>query len=561
MSLADAVRANVQAGDELHIVCGHTRWTAAAYEVVRQWWGRDPGFTLVMLSLSSLGTLFVRGGLVRRVVTGYSGDVFPNFTPNPIFGAAYLSRAVDVEHWSFLAFQQRLEAAARGLPAVTTRSLVGSSMADNAGFSMVALPFAGEHGAGASIGLLSAYAPDIALVHGAVADRAGNVALHPPLLEGVWGALAAKRGAVVTVERVVEDIRPWAHLVRLPAHRVLSVSECPMGAHPGGLYGRFTPAEPYGEDVAFWAAVRTASRGDDFDAWIAEWVLDIPDHQAYVAKLGVDRCRALRRRADPQSWRDDEAAHPPDLHASVNAWERATVFAARLLADRILATGADAVLAGAGVANLAAWLAVRLARWRGSSCVLCAELGLWGYEPTPADPFVFNHRTFPSATMIADSSEILGLTVPGPGTTTLACLGAAIIDASGNIDSTLVPDRAFLVGSGGGNDVASTADEVVVVATLTARRTVELVPYVTSPGGRVSHLVTDLGVFTKQGDGRFVLVSVPAGVGSVEERTEGVRSRCGWELVVAPVLAELSEPTSEEIEMLRRWDPEGLFLR
>src|SRR3954452_23704145 len=103
-TLSDAV-ALVEAGDSVHVMCGHTRWTAAATEVVRQWWGRDPGFELVMLSLSSLGTLFVRGGLVRRIVTGYSGDVFPSFTPNPIFGDAYLSGAVEIEHWSFLAFQ------------------------------------------------------------------------------------------------------------------------------------------------------------------------------------------------------------------------------------------------------------------------------------------------------------------------------------------------------------------------------------------------------------------------------------------------------------------------
>ncbi len=125
---------------------------------------------------------------------------------------------------------------------------------------------------------MQAFAPDVALIHGAVADRAGNVAFHPPLLEGVWGALAATRGAIVTVEQVVDDIRPWAHLVRLPAHQVLSVSECPMGAHPGGLYGRFTPAAPYGEDVGFWAEVREASRRPDFDEWIHEWVLDLPDH-------------------------------------------------------------------------------------------------------------------------------------------------------------------------------------------------------------------------------------------------------------------------------------------
>ena len=126
--LRDAVAEHVRAGDTLHLYVGHTRWTAAASEVVRQWWGRDPGFTLVMLSLSSLGTLFFRGGLVRKVVTGYSGDTFPNFTPNPWFARAYERGDVEVEHWSFLAFTQRLEAAARGLPAVVTRSIVGSSM-------------------------------------------------------------------------------------------------------------------------------------------------------------------------------------------------------------------------------------------------------------------------------------------------------------------------------------------------------------------------------------------------------------------------------------------------
>ena len=128
--LEEAVRRHVRAGDAVHVVTGHTRWTAAAREVIRQWWGKDPGFTLVMLSLSSLGAVFFRGGLLSKVVTGYSGDVFPNFTPNRWFGDAYLSGEVEVEHWSFLTFLQRLEAAARGLPAVVTTSLQGSSMAD-----------------------------------------------------------------------------------------------------------------------------------------------------------------------------------------------------------------------------------------------------------------------------------------------------------------------------------------------------------------------------------------------------------------------------------------------
>ncbi len=551
--LGEAVERHVRSGDAIHVVTGHSRWTAAAREVARQWWGRDPGFTLVMLSLSSLGAVLFRGGLVKRVLTGYSGDVFPNFTPNRWFGDAYLRGEVEVEHWSFLTFLQRLEAAARGLPAVTTASLRGSSMEANAGFAVVDSPFG-------RVGLLAPYAPDVALVHAPLADRAGNVALSPPLLEGVWGVLAARRGAVVTVERIVDDIRPWAHLVKIPGHRVLSLSEVPMGAHPGGLYTPHLPVEPYGEDLEFWEQVRDASRSDHFDDWIQRWILGPSDQQAYLDQLGEARLAHLRRRARPDSWRDDEADHPPDLEAPVGAWERAAVYGARHVASRVVEGRFDAVLAGAGVANLTAWLAVARARAEGSPVVLTAELGLWGYEPTPADPFVFNHRSFPSATMVADSETVLSTLTAGPGTRLLGCLGAAQIDRTGNINSTVVPGHAFLVGSGGGNDVASGADEVVVVATLAPRRTVEAVPYVTSPGDRVGAFVTDHGTFERV-DGSFVLTAVPDGPGDLAQRVEAVRARCGWELVVADDLVQLAAPTAGEVGALRRWDPEQRFLR
>lgn len=552
MLLADAVRANVLPGDALHVYCGHTRWSPAATEVIRQWWGRDPGFTLEMLSLSSLGTLWFRGGLVRKVVTGYSGDVFPNFTPNPVFSDAYLSGAVEVEHWSFLTFALRYEAAARGLPAAGTRSLLGSSMVTSPGVEVIRTP------GGEEMALVAAHAPDVALVHGAVADAEGNVALHPPLLEGVWGALAARRGVIATVERVVPDIRPWSHLVVIPSHRTLSVSECPYGAHPGGLYGRFTPAEPYAEDLEFWTEARDATRGDDFEGWIRRWVLDVEDHAAYLGQLGLPRLARLTDRARPDSWRDDEAAHPPDLAAPVNAWERAAVHGARVLADRIEALGADVALAGAGVANLATWLGVRLAAERGARCRLVAELGLLGYEPTPADPFVFNHRAFPSATMLGDSSMVLGGLIPGPGTVAIGCLGAAIVDEAGDIDSTVVPGKAFLVGSGGGNDVASSADEVVLVTTLTQRRTVQRVPYVTSPGGRVSVLATDLCCFERRA-GRLELTALADGVSA-----DDVAAVCGWDVDAAPRSGEphrMAPVTLADVEPLRRWDPLGRFLR
>lgn len=550
-TLSEAIAQHVHAGDVLHPVVGHTRWTAATREVVRQWWGRDPGFTLVMLSLSSLGALFFRGGLVRKVVTGYSGDTFPNFTPNPWFAQAYESGVVEVEHWSFLAFAQRLEAAAKSLPAIVTRSIAGSSMETNPGFRHVTSPF----GSG-DIGLLAPLAPDVTLMHAPLADASGNIVCAPPMLEGVWGALAAKRGVIVTVEKIVGDVRPFASAVRIPGHRVLAVVECPMGAHPGGLFPGRLPVEGYGEDYDFWIAARAATRGDDYDAWIQEWVLDVDSQEAWLAKVGPHRIAALRTKAEPDSWRAEAAANPPDLETPVNGWERCAVWGARCLAQRVAARGADAVLAGAGVANLSAWLGVLLAREAGSDVQLTAEIGLWGYDATIADPFVLNHRNFPTATMLGDAQMVLGALVGGAGTTTIGCLGGAQIDKVGNINSTHIVPRPFLVGSGGGNDVASVAAENVIVATLTPQRTVEECSYITSPGTTVHALVTDLGTFEKRA-GVLQLVALAPGA-----TFEQVQELCGWELEPpAHDLPVLPDVTMDEVATLRRWDPNGWFLR
>ena len=97
--------------------------------------------------------------------------------------------------------------------------------------------------------------------------------------------------------------------------------------------------------------------------------------------------------------------------------------------------GADAILAGAGVSNLAAWAGAALARARGSQVRLTAEMGMWGYTPTPADPYIFNHRVFPGAEMRSDCSWVLGTIVGGPGTTTIGCMSGAEIDRTARLPS------------------------------------------------------------------------------------------------------------------------------
>ncbi len=551
-SLADAVARNVQPGDTVQVIMGHSRWTAAARELARQFWNTDPGFTLVMTSLGALGALFFRGGLVRKVVTAYSGNSFPTYTPNPVFRQAYESGEVEVEHWSILTLSQRLEAAARGLPAAVTGSLVGSSMAENDAFSVIDSPFG-------PLGLLEPLAPDVALVHAAAADPAGNLVFSEPLLDGVWGAWAARRGVVATVERVLDDLEGLGHRVRVPGHRVLAVVEAPYGAHPGGCYAPALPVRSYGEDIAHWSAVADACARGEFDDYVEEWVLGQKTHEDYLSRVGSEHLLWLEGRSDPMSWKADADANPVVEDPTFTPWEQAASLGAREVERVVAEVDADAVLAGAGVANLAAWVAVARARAGGSKVALTAELGLWGYEPTPADPYIFNQRVFPATPYLSDASAILGMVIGGPGTRTVGCLGAAEVDSDGRLNSTQLADVRFLVGSGGANDVASRATACVVVTLARPERLPRTAAYVTSPGERVVSVVTDKGILRRQ-DGVLRVAAVPFEDGTVEERVRAFASSCGYEPDVAREVEELPAVSLQEVRALREFDRGRLFL-
>ena len=551
-SLADAIAQNVRPGDTVHVMMGHSRWTAAARELARHFWDTDPGFTLVMTSLGALGALFFRGGLVRKVVTAYSGNSFPTYTPNPVFRQAYEAGDVEVEHWSILTLTQRLEAAARGLPAAVTGSLVGSSMAQNDAFTVVDSPFG-------PLGLLEPLAPDVALVHAAAADPAGNLVFSEPLLDGVWGAWAARRGVIATVERVLDDVEGLGHRVRVPGHRVLAVVEAPYGAHPGGCYAPGLPVRSYGEDIAHWSAVADAAARDELDAYAEEWVLGLATHEDYLSRVGSEHLLWLEGRSDPMSWKADADANPVVDDPVVTRWEQAASLGAREVERVVAEVDADAVLAGAGVANLAAWVAVARARAAGSQVTLTAELGLWGYQPTPADPYIFNQRVFPATPYLSDASTVLGMVIGGPGTTTVGCLGAAEVDSEGCLNSTQLAGGRFLVGSGGANDVASRATACVVVTLARPERLPLRAGYVTSPGERVASVVTDKGILRRR-DGVLRLAAVPSGDGTLEERVRAFTSSCGYDPDVVRDVEELPAVSLQEVRALREFDRQRLFL-
>ena len=183
-----------------------------------------------------------------------------------------------------------------------------------------------------------------------------------------------------------------------------------------------------------------------------------------------------------------------------------------------------------------------------------------GYLPRPAEPFVFSFRNFPSSKMLTDILHVMGIFMGGAQNRCLGSLAAGQIDKHGNINSTLVPGRQYITGSGGANDIASSAREVVVTLAQSPRRFVDKVPYVTAPGRRVSTVVSDLGVYAKPDEhGELTLIAVPAGRPE-REAVEAARAACGWELKIAPRVASLQPPTADELRLVRLFDPRRYFL-
>jgi len=552
-SLRDAVAEAVRPGDAVHLGMTHTRGSAAVWEVMRQFHGTDPGFTLLGVQVSSGYSPLVHAGLARKIVTSWAGDSYYTPGPNPIYQRAW-AEGVEFEHWSILTFAQRLAAGARGLAWTTTASLGGSTMeTDNA-----------DHVRRLEDGTIAiaALVPDVSIFHAPAADAQGNVLVAPPLMENLSGALAARRGTIVTVDRIVDadTVRQHADLTRIPASAVRAVVEAPLGGHPGGLRPAGIPGvTAYGEDYEFWVDIRKAARDPAaMDAWIKEWVLGCETHERYVERLGADRVELLRRRAEPQSWQEELDAILPsiELDAPPNAIETAIVAAARAVKQRARDVGATAMLAGAGMANLAAWLAAYDLAAEGTQVDLVAEMGLVGYWPRPGEPILFNQRNFPTCTMLADIDTTLAVIIGGGRARSIGSLGAAQVDKFGNVNSTMIPGKTLLMGSGGANDVATCATESVVVVAQDPSRMLDRVPYITAPGDRVTRLVSTLGVYTKD-QGEFVLTGVYDA--DTTAAAKECRERCGWDLRVARDVETVAPPTTEEIRTLRVMDPRGWF--
>ncbi len=240
-----------------------------------------------------------------------------------------------------------------------------------------------------------------------------------------------------------------------------------------------------------------------------------------------------------------------------------------LAAGRLVRNGAI-VFAGTGVSMLATTAAKRIFA---PGAVIFFESG--GIDPSlseipmaVADPRVMSGTSVNSG--LIDAFSIAG----HRRFHTIAFLGAAQIDRYGNLNSTCIGDyfkpATRFSGSGGSNDVASFASEVIAFLRHEKRRFVEKLDYLTSVGwyrgfdsrkklglerGGMTAVVTNLGVLKFKDDSKEMYLSEYFPGVSIDRIIENT----GFEIDTSAAV-EAAAPTAEQLTILRQEvDPQHLI--
>ena len=230
----------------------------------------------------------------------------------------------------------------------------------------------------------------------------------------------------------------------------------------------------------------------------------------------------------------------------------------------------EVVGVGLGLPVIASFLAKRT---HAPNLTLLFELGVIDAEPIHtgvglADPRIWYRAKIPSSFV-----DMLG-TVLHKGLVDVGFLGGLEVDAYGNLNTTLLGDpkgkyRHF-TGSGGANDIASSARRTIVIIRHEARKLNEAVSFVTSPGylrgggdreaaglrGGPSRVITDKAIFGFDPESkRMRLVSIHPGT-----TREEVLANMNFQPIVPDDLPTTEPPSAEQIRLIREEiDPQGMY--
>ncbi len=282
MTMAEAIRRFVADGDTVviegftHLIC-----FAAGHELIRQ--GRRD-LTLCRLTPDLIYDQLIGAGCARKLVFSWAG--------NPGAGPLYaLRRAVEegvprpleLEEYSHFGMVARFAAGAAKLSFMPLHSFAGSDLPKvNPLIRSIDCPYTGQE-----IATVPALNPDVAIIHVQRSDAAGNAQIWGLLGVQKEAAFAARR-VIVVAEEIVEEsvIRADPNRTLIPGMIASAVVHEPWGAHPSYAQGF------YDRDNDFYVGWREISYDRSrLEAYLDEWVLDLPDRAAYVAKMGESLTR------------------------------------------------------------------------------------------------------------------------------------------------------------------------------------------------------------------------------------------------------------------------------
>lgn len=292
-SLKDAIGTHVHAGDLVY-ASGFTHLIpfAAGHEIIRQ---GISDLTLARATPDLIYDQMVAAGCARKVIFSYIG--------NPGVGSlGRLREAIETgqlawEEYSHFSMISRLQAGASGLPFMPMKATGAQDLADqNPQFQKVADPYTGEE-----VVVVPPLTPDVAIVHVQRADAQGNAHVWGILGEQRLAAFASQR-VILTAEEIVDEsvIRSDPNRTLIPGMIVDAVCEVPFCAHPSYTQGY------HDRDNDFYLAWDEISKSAQrVQAYLQEWVYDLPDRAAYWDKLGPEvhqRLQAGERWSQPVNY-------------------------------------------------------------------------------------------------------------------------------------------------------------------------------------------------------------------------------------------------------------------
>src|SRR6202046_2273245 len=256
---------------------------AAGHELIRQS-RRD--LTLVGPISDILFDQLIGAGCVSRVMAAWVGNVSAGV--GYCFRRAVersIPRRLEVVDYSNFTLALALHAGALGVPFLPTYATLGSDLVKkNGNLREFSSPVSEER-----LVAVRALRPDVAILHVQRADAQGNAHVWGSLGVAVDGAKASRK-LIIVAEEIVEPatISSDPNRTLIPGFLVSAVVHEPGGAHPSPVQGCC------GRDHAFFREYHERSRRvEDFEEWLAHWVLRVTDRHDYWEELGTARTNAL----------------------------------------------------------------------------------------------------------------------------------------------------------------------------------------------------------------------------------------------------------------------------